>query len=287
MERELVLEMKDIEKHFHAVKALKGVSFKLYKGEILAIIGENGAGKSTLMKILSGVYPHSTFTGDILLGNNAVKFSNSKDSQNRGIEMIYQEMSMADNLTVAENIMLGFLPRRKMKPFVDFKAMDKSAGEILKYVGLNIDASEIVRNLSTSQKQLMSIAKAVFKKPKILVLDEPTSALTEKDSARLFDILNNLVKDGISCVYISHKLDEVFSISDRIMVLRDGQTINTYEKRTDEKYDANRIIEDMVGRKIEQMYPKVTVAIGNEVLAIKDITEPSTVHGKKKINRVS
>lgn len=281
---ELLLRMEHIRKRFFSVVALDDVNLELSHGEVLCVVGENGAGKSTLMKILSGSYPATSYTGDIYVEGEKKQFMLTRDAEMAGIEMIYQEISLMDDLTVAENILLGRLPERKVKGFVDWKKCIQQGKEALDMINLDIDLNEPVRFLNTSQKQLLSIAKAVYRKPKILVLDEPTSALTEKETQRLFEIIRNLKAQGISCIYISHKLDEVFTIADRITVIRDGKTINTYNARD---IDRDRVIEDMVGRKLSNMYPKIDVEIGEEALRVENFVVPSTIPGKKVVDGIS
>jgi ABC-type sugar transport system ATPase subunit len=265
---ENVLEMKDITKRFGSVTVFRDVNISLQKGEVLALVGENGAGKSTLMNVLSGHYPDGTFEGQIILNGEEKKFKNPNDSKNAGIEMIRQEISLHLDLTIAENVYLGDWPRRKNKS-VDWKTLFKETKKYLDEVGLNADPRELVRNLSTSEQQLLSIAKALARHPKLLVLDEPTSALTERDAANLLNIIRRLKDTGISCIYISHHLEEVFEIADRVVVLRDGNIISDYGR---EEVIEAKIIEDMVGRKIDDMYPKVETSVGEEVLRVEKLT---------------
>lgn len=279
-----ILEMKNITKRFYSVTALSDVSIDLYEGEILALVGENGAGKSTLMKILSGSYPCTSYQGELYVNGERCYFSNTGDAEKAGIEMIYQEISLMRDLTVAENIMLGRLPEHKVKGIVNWKQTKKNAIEALENIGLDINPNEIVRKLSTSQMQMLSITKALQRNPRILVLDEPTSALTEKETHRLLEILRSLKQKGISCIYISHKLDEVFSLTDRVIVLRDGNVISNY---TRDQLVPDKVIEDMVGRNIENMYPKVHVEAGEELLKVEGITVPSAISGRNIVDNIS
>ncbi len=279
-----VLEMRHVTKKFFSIVALDDVDIDLRPGEILALVGENGAGKSTLMKILSGHYPSNSYEGEIEIAGEKVSFSSSRDAEKVGVEMIYQEISPHRDLSIAENLFLGNWPRIGKLPLLNRKKMIELAEEAVGYVGLGVDVNESMGRLSTSQQQLVSIAKALYRKPKLLVLDEPTSALTQTEGDRLMEILRGLKSDGISCIYISHKLDEVFAIADRITILRDGKNISTYEKA---KIDPDKIIEDMVGRQIEEMYPKVEVPIGEVVLAVKDFTVPSKIPGKNLLEDIS
>lgn len=281
---DVVLRMNNISKSFFAIKALEDVSLELFTGEILALVGENGAGKSTLMKILSGSYPAGSYDGAIEINNMEVRFHSTKDAEHEGVEMIYQEISLHADLSVAENIFLGNLPRKRLKAFVDKKRMAALAREAVDFIGLDVNVTDMVGRLSTSELQLVSIAKALYRKPKILVLDEPTSALTSKETVRLIEILRSLKEKGISCIYISHKLDEVFEIADRITVLRDGCVISTYKR---DEIVAGKIIEDMVGRKIENMYPKTIIPTGKELLRVENFTIPSRVPYMNLLENVS
>ncbi len=265
---EIILKMMNITKRFGPITVFKNVNLELHQGEVLALVGENGAGKSTLMNILSGTYPYGTFEGQIFINGAEKVFKNPSDSQNAGIEMIHQEISLHLDLTVAENIFLGRLPQ-VVPGIVDWKKTYAQTQKYLQMVRLNVDPQEMVRNLSTSQQQLLSIAKSLARRPQILVLDEPTSALTEQDALNLFSIMKELSSKGISSIYISHHLEEVFEIANRVMVLRDGNVISSYN-RVD--LEVNQIVEDMVGRKIDDMYPKEKVPLGSEVLRIENFT---------------
>ncbi len=282
--QETVLKVEDITKRFFAVTALEEVSMELLEREILAVVGENGAGKSTLMKILSGSHPAGSFEGTMEIHGKSVEFHSTRDAEREGIEMIYQEISLHTELSVAENIFLGNLPRKKIGIFVDNKKMMNLSREALDLVGLDVDVLEPLGRLSTSQQQLVSIAKALYRKPKVLVLDEPTSALTMTETKNLIRILKSLKEKGISCIYISHKLDEVFEIADRLMVLRDGKVISTYQQ---DEIVSDKVIEDMVGRKIENMYPKTSLPHGEELLKVQNLTIPSWQPSKNLLEDVS
>ena len=245
-----ILEMKNITKKFPGVIALKNVTFDARKGEILALVGENGAGKSTLMKILSGSYSSNTYEGSIFINGVKKEFASPKQSEEAGISMIYQEISMHLDLSVAENLFLGHWARKKLN-VLDWKDMYQRARKLLALVQLDINPREILRNISTSQQQLISIARALSKDPKILVLDEPTSALTKKESENLFKIMHQLKDSGITSILISHKLDEVFQNADRVTVLRDGEVIATHEKKD---VNTQEIVAEMVGRKIVHVF---------------------------------
>lgn len=261
-----ILEMKNITKEFPGVKALSNVSFQVAKGEIHCLVGENGAGKSTLMKILSGVYSHGNYTGDILFNGQVQKFSGISDSEKAGIAIIYQELALVPEMTVYENIFLGNEIRNGF--LVDWNETVKKAGEMLKKVKLDINPALKVRDLGVGKQQLVEIAKALSKNVKLLILDEPTSSLNETDSENLLKLLRDLKEQGVTCIMISHKLKEVIKIADTVTVLRDGQTICTL--RADE-ISENVLIKHMVGREINNIYPKrIKTASQEVVLEVKN-----------------
>ncbi len=266
---EKILELKNVSKSFGRISVFRNINLSLCRGEILALVGENGAGKSTMMNLLGGVYPYGQYEGDIYVKENICHFKDANDSKKAGIEMIHQEISLHTELTVAENVLLGNWTGNY--GFIKWKHTYEEAAKYLQKVGLDVDPKTMVYNLSTSQQQLLSIAKALAANPQIILFDEPTSALTETDADNLIEIIKALSKNGISCIYISHKLDEVFALADRIAVLRDGNLISTYKK---EEVEVDRIIEDMVGRKLEEMYPKRVLPIGEEALRVEGITIP-------------
>lgn len=274
-----ILELKNITKQFIAVKALDDVSLNLKDNEIVAVCGENGAGKSTLMKIISGSDAYGGYEGKIYIDGKEVRFNNAREAEDHGIEMIYQEISLHLDLSVAENLFLGKIPVNKFG-LIDWKQTNNDAKEILSIVGLNVDPKQKVKTLSTSQQQLLSIARAIAKKPRILVLDEPTSALTQAEADNLLEILKKLRDSGVSCLYISHKLDEVFKIADRITVLRDGKYISTYNASD---VSQEQLIEDMVGRKIEVLYPKTASFTEEELLRVENICVPHPYMENKNI----
>ena len=244
-------------------------------------MGENGAGKSTLMKVLSGAYPASSYEGEIWIDGVKQRFMNTKDAEDAGIAMIYQEISMHLDLSVAENIFLGKLNTRGVGKFVvDWKSVYADAAKFLERVGLDVSPKALLRNLSTSQMQLVAIARALVKDPKILVLDEPTSALTLAETERLMNILRQLRANGITCILISHKMDEIFEISDRITIMRDARFICTQETA---KADKDDVVSQMVGRRITSYYVKVPVQIGGEVLRVENFTVPHPLNPKKNI----
>jgi putative multiple sugar transport system ATP-binding protein len=263
-----ILEMKNITKEFPGVKALNNVSFRVTKGEIHCLVGENGAGKSTLMKVLSGVYPHGTYTGEILFDGKEQHFSGISDSEKTGIAIIYQELALVPEMTVYENIFIGHEITNGIS--IDWNETINKAGEILKKVKLDVNSAEKVKDLGVGKRQLIEIAKALSRDVKLLILDEPTSALNEDDIQNLFSLLRDLKKHGVTCILISHKLKEVIEIADTVTVLRDGQTICTLNAKKGEVSE-RVLIKNMVGREIENVYPqKAQRTFGDVVLEVKN-----------------
>lgn len=263
-----ILEMKNISKAFTGVKALSDVNFKVGRGEIHCLIGENGAGKSTLMKVLSGVYPHGTYEGDIVFEGKTQQFNEINDSVKAGIGIIYQELALFPDLTVYENIFAGNEIRRG--PFVDWNETIVQSSELLKKVKLKVDPETLIKDLGVGKQQLVEIAKSLSKDVKLLILDEPTAALNENDSENLLELLKELKSQGITCIMISHKLKEVISIADKATILRDGKTIVTLDAHKGE-ISESIIIKNMVGREIEDIFPKRTdKQIGETVLQLTD-----------------
>ena len=218
---EVILEMRRITKRFPGVTALKDVSIQLEKGEILAICGENGAGKSTLMKVLSGTYTNRDYEGEIWIDGEKREFTSVKVAEEYGIEMVYQELNMMLDASIAENVFVGNLPGKGV--FVDYRTLYANTEKILEQIGLQISPREHVRNLNSGQMQMLAIMRALRKSPRIIVMDEPTSALSDTEVDLLMGFLDNLRRQGISCIFITHKLEEVFRIADRVVVMRDGQ----------------------------------------------------------------
>ncbi len=266
MEEQLLLQMEGISKVFPGVKALDSVDLELAKGEVLGLLGENGAGKSTLIKILAGTYQKDA--GRIFVNGKNVDIIDPSTGKELGIRVIYQELNTLDYLSVAENIFLGELPAAK-GGFVQWKRMRDNAKKILSMMKVDIDPDQLAGTLTTGQKQIIEIARALSKEAKILVMDEPTAAIGEKEEKILFAIIDNLRKQGISIIYISHKLSEIFEITDRVIVLRDGKLIGT--KRTDETNRAE-LIKMMVGRDLLDMYPKEKVPIGDTILTVENLS---------------
>jgi D-xylose transport system ATP-binding protein len=277
------LEMKEITKSFPGVRALDGVSFDLSAGEIHALVGENGAGKSTLMKILGGVYPHPDYGGEVLIEGAVQQFGGVKDAEKAGIAVIYQELSLVREMTVGENIFLGREPRRF--GVIRWEELYRRARELLDDLHLAIDVHTPIRALGIGQQQLVEIAKALSHNARILVLDEPTAALTDSEVETLFVILNKLRARGVGMIYISHKLNEVFRISDRITVLRDGRTVGT---TLTSDTDQPQVIARMVGREVGDIFPVIDHTSGEVVFEVRNFSvEDPIVVGKKLVDNVS
>lgn len=260
---EYILEMKNITKLFPGVKALDNVNFQVKRGEIHCLIGENGSGKSTLMKVLSGVYPHGEYTGDIIFNGKVQKFFSISDSEKVGISTIYQELALIPEMTVYENIFLGH--EIKKGRLIDWNETITKAGEMLKKIKLNINPATKIKDLGVGRQQLVEIAKALSKDVSLLILDEPTAALNEDDSENLLHLISELKRQRVTCVLISHKLKEVISIADTITVLRDGKAICSLDSRKKE-ISEGVIIKHMVGREIDDIYPKRSKANFEEKL---------------------
>ena len=262
-----ILEMRNITKSFPGVKALKDVSFRVQKGEIHCLVGENGAGKSTLMKVLSGVYPFGEYEGDILFEGQVQKFAGIRDSEHAGIAIIYQELALVPEMKVYENIFLGNEIRNRFT--INWNETIKRAREALDKVKLNVNPEAKVKDLGVGKQQLVEIAKALSRNIKLLILDEPTSALNENDSENLLELLRDLKNHGVTCIMISHKLKEVIAIADRVTVLRDGQTVVTLDAHQGE-VNENVLIKHMVGREIDNIYPpREQKNIGEVILEVK------------------
>ncbi|MDR1579110.1 MAG: sugar ABC transporter ATP-binding protein [Synergistaceae bacterium] len=269
---ETILELVNISKQFPGVKALDNVCFDIKKNEIHGLIGENGAGKSTLMKILSGIYQADA--GDILLHKEKKVFLTPVEARKNHISIIHQELNLCNNLRVYENIFSGREPVKKLC-FLDNKKALSESKELFRRLGVNIPADAPLGKLSISQKQMVEIAKSLSENAKILIMDEPTSALTEHETQLLFKIIDSLREAGVSIIYISHKLDEIMRLSDRITVLRDGRTVAMHNKR---EVTVETLITEMVGREITEIYPKRTVVPDKTVFEVKNINAPGYVN---------
>jgi putative multiple sugar transport system ATP-binding protein len=264
-----ILEMRGITKTFPGVKALQDVSLEVVRGEVHAICGENGAGKSTLMKVLSGVYPAGSYEGEIRFENELCQFKDIKGSEAAGVVIIHQELALSPYLSIAENIFLGNEQARR--GFVDWNKTNLEASRLLARVGLNDNPITKIMDLGVGKQQLVEIAKALSKEVKLLILDEPTAALNDEDSAHLLALIKHLQGQGITSIIISHKLNEIKAVADKVTVIRDGRTIETLDMHADE-ISEERIIKAMVGRDLDNRYPDHTPTIGDEILRVEDWT---------------
>jgi putative multiple sugar transport system ATP-binding protein len=264
-----ILEMRGITKEFPGVKALQDVNLQVERGEIHAICGENGAGKSTLMKVLSGVHPHGTYEGEIHFEGQEVQFHDIRASEHLGIVIIHQELALSPYLSIAENIFLG--NERAKRGWIDWNETNAKATELLQRVGLKEVATTRIMDIGVGKQQLVEIAKALSKDVKLLILDEPTSALNDEDSAHLLGLMRQLKEQGITMIMISHKLNEIEAISDSVTIIRDGQTIETLDVASTEVTE-ERIIRGMVGRDLDSRFPEHQPNIGEEAFRIEDWT---------------
>lgn len=278
---DVILEMRNIGKEFPGVKALKDVSFSVERGEIHALVGENGAGKSTLMKVLSGVYPHGTYTGEIFFNGQECRFKDITQSEEVGLVIIHQELALIPFLSIAENLFLGN-EQAKFGVMNWNEAYSKSI-KVLKKVGLNESPDTLITNLGVGKQQLVEIAKALAKEVKLLILDEPTASLNETDSEKLLQLLLQLKKHGISSILISHKLNEISKVADTITILRDGATVDTLDCHKD-TITEDRIIKGMVGRDIKHRFPPREHVIGETILEIHDWNVYHPIHPDFKVS---
>ena len=267
------LEMRHISKQYPGVRALDDVSLSVGKGEVHALLGENGAGKSTMMKILAGAQPKDS--GDILLNGAMANIDSPQKAMDLGISIIYQEFNLVPYLSAGENIFLGREPRATLPGFVDFKTLYKEAQSVIDKLGVKLDARTPVNQLSVAQQQMVEIAKATSKKSKIIVMDEPSATLTEHELQSLFALIRQLKSEGVSIVYISHRLEEVFEVCDRATIMRDGHHIATKEVAD---LTREEIIRLMVGRELKEAIPKVAVAPGPPALTVKNLTRKGVLH---------
>ncbi|MFD0662459.1 multiple monosaccharide ABC transporter ATP-binding protein [Thermocatellispora tengchongensis] len=276
--------MRGITKTFPGVTALQDVNLSVRRGEIHAICGENGAGKSTLMKVLSGVYPHGSYEGEIVFDGEPCRFGGIRDSEHAGIVIIHQELALCPQLSIAENIFLG--NERASRWLIDWNRTNHEAARLMERVGLRESPVTQVADIGVGKQQLVEIAKALSKEVKLLILDEPTAALNDEDSAHLLDLLRGLRDTGITCVIISHKLNEIIEIADSITILRDGRTVDTLDRA--DGVTEERIIAGMVGRDLEHRFPPHEPRIGAEVLRVEDWTVHSpTQPGRKVVDGAS
>ncbi len=276
----VILEMRNITKTFPGVKALDNVNLVVQEGEIQALVGENGAGKSTLMKVLSGVYPHGSYSGEIFFQGQECRFRDITDSEKLGIVIIHQELALIPTLSIAENLFLGH--ERSRRGVINWNEAMAMSQELLKKVGLHESPATLVDDIGVGKQQLVEIAKALAKRVKLLILDEPTASLNESDSEALLKLLLQFKAQGISSILISHKLNEVAKVADSITVLRDGATIETLDCHKD-SITEERIIRGMVGRDITHRFPPRTANIGDTIFEVRDWTVYHPIHSNRKV----
>ena len=276
----ILLEMKNITKTFPGVKALDNVNLQVEEGEIHALVGENGAGKSTLMNVLSGIYPYGTYEGQILYDGKECHFTNTKDSEGLGIVIIHQELALIPYMTIGENMFLGNERGSKLK--INWNETYGKGNEYLRIVGLSESSRTLIKDIGVGKQQLVEIAKALAKNAKLLILDEPTSSLNESESKHLLDLLLKFKEEGMTSIIISHKLNEVSYVADKITVIRDGMTIETLTKGVDDLSEA-RIIKGMVGREISDRFPKRTSHVGEVCFEVKDWNAYHPLYSERKI----
>ncbi len=277
----ILLEMKNITKTFPGVKALDNVNLKVEEGEIHALVGENGAGKSTLMNVLSGIYPYGSYEGDIIYDGEVCKFNKIKDSEEKGIVIIHQELALIPYMTIGENMFLG--NERGHKFALDWNETYGKADELLKTVGLKESSRTLIKDIGVGKQQLVEIAKALAKKVRLLILDEPTSSLNESDSQALLELMLQFKREGMTSIIISHKLNEVSYVADKITVIRDGSTIETMDKKTD-AITEDRIIKGMVGRDLTDRFPKrENVKIGDILMEVRNWNVYHPLYTERKV----
>ncbi len=280
MSDDVILRMRDITKNFSGVKALDGVSIEVRRGQVHAICGENGAGKSTLMKVLSGVYPHGTFGGTIEFDGREATYRSINDSEHDGIVIIHQELALSPYLSIAENIYLG--NEIQKNGVIDWNKTNREAALLMERVGLNENPATKIHDIGVGKQQLVEIAKALSKEVKLLILDEPTAALNDEDSEHLLGLIDNLRRQGITAIIISHKLKEIRRIADTVTIIRDGKTIETFSMTGPDATEA-RIIRSMVGRPLDNLFPPREPHIGEEKFRVEGWTVHHPVHPERKV----
>lgn len=276
----ILLEMKNITKTFPGVKALNNVNLTVEEGEIHALVGENGAGKSTLMNVLSGIYPFGSYEGDIIYNGEICKFKGIKDSERQGIVIIHQELALVPYLTIAENMFLGNENGKKFA--IDWDKTYARADELLKTIGLLESSHTLIKEIGVGKQQMVEIAKALGKNVRLLILDEPTASLNENDSRHLLNLLLEFKKNGLTSIVISHKLNEIAYVADKITILRDGATIETLVKGED-TIEESRIVKGMVGREITDRYPKRVPKIGETTMEVSNWTVYHPMYSERKV----
>ncbi|MEO8148852.1 MAG: ATP-binding cassette domain-containing protein [Bacteroidia bacterium] len=274
----MLLQMQNIIKEFSGVRALNGVSFTVEQGEIHALCGENGAGKSTLMKVLSGVYPFGSYSGEIIFDGELQRFKTISDSEHKGISIIAQELALVPEMSVAENIFLG--REIKKNGVIDWSATNAEAAKLIARLGINVSTKSLIKNLGVGMQQMVEIAKALSKQARLLILDEPTAALTEKESEVLLRILLDLKAQGLTSIIISHKLKEVLSIADNITVLRDGSSVGSL---TSKEANENALVKLMVGRQMNDLFNKQKLVRGEKILEVENLTSYTEINKDKKV----
>lgn len=275
-----ILEMKNIVKLFPGVRALDNVNLQVTQGEIHALVGENGAGKSTLMNVLSGIYPYGSYEGEIHYQGELCQFHKIKDSEKKGIVIIHQELALVPFLTIGENMFLG--NERGSSAKINWDETYAKSDELLHMVGLSESSRTLIKDIGVGKQQLVEIAKALAKNVKLLILDEPTASLNETDSQKLLDLMLSFKKQGMTCIIISHKLNEVAYVADKITVIRDGATIETLVKGADD-FSEERIIKGMVGRELTDRFPKRAVSIGEVGMEVRDWTVYHPLYEGRKV----
>lgn len=273
MAEELALEMRGITKTYPGVKALDNVDFKVAKGEVHALVGENGAGKSTLMKILAGAQPMDS--GEIRINGETVHITSPQKAMELGISIIYQEFNLVPYLNAAENIFLGREPKWILPCFVDFRTMYAEAQKVIDSLGVKLDVRTPVNRLSVAQQQMVEVAKATSRNASIIAMDEPSATLTEHELQNLFELIRSLKNQGVSIIYISHRLEEIFQIADRVTVLRDGKLVGT---KPVSETNRDEIIRMMVGRELKEKIPKESTECGPPALTIKGLSRKGILH---------
>lgn len=274
-----ILMMKGIVKEFSGVRALDNVNLSIERGEIHALCGENGAGKSTLMNVLSGLYPYGSYDGEIYYEGELCKFKDLRDSEDKGIVIIHQELALSPYLSIKENIFLG--NEQAKHGIIDWDLTEKKTDNLLKIVGLKLDPNTLVSQIGVGHQQLVEIAKAFSKSVRLLILDEPTAALNEEESANLLELIKEFRNQGITSIIISHKLNEIVNVADRITILRDGQTIETLSGA---EISEERIIRGMVGRDLTNRYPERKPAIGEPFFEVKNWTVHHPIDHTRVVN---
>jgi len=270
-EKDYILELRNISQSFPGVKALDNVSFKVERGKVHALVGENGAGKSTLIKVLAGIYTH--YQGEVYLEGEKYVVKTPHDAQHHGTSVVHQELKLSETLTATENIFLGNWMMKN--GLVDWKGMKKKAHAMIAELGMDIDVDELVENLSVAKKQIIEVCKAINLNCKLLIMDEPSATLTDRELDVLFDIIERLTQHGITIIYISHKLDEIFRICHNVTVLRDGQHIRTMPLNT---VNRQELINLMVGRELGLEYPKDIIETGETILEVDHLTRRGVFH---------